>query len=260
MSGSQSRMRKEVEATMPGYDDLFPEEQKREPAPPPPQDVTPVHVLFVIDSSGSMGPKADDVRGGFNSYVDQLREEKAGDYRLTAVTFDTQVATLFTDVRLTEVPTLDTSNYRTGGNTALYDALGVSLAEQTSAIRKEDAPYGTERVLVIVMTDGNENSSRRFSKEQVTGEIQQREAAGNWTFVYLGADQDAWAAAQGLGFAAGNVKAYRSVDTKDVFQKLSRSTTRYSASSVVQSKNFAETLDQPDDTTDSQDANGDSKP
>ena len=258
MSGSQSRMRKDVEATMPSYDDLFPEEQKREPAPPP--DVTPVHVLFVIDSSGSMGPKAGDVRGGFNSYVDQLREEKASDYRLTAVTFDTQVATLFTALRLTEVPTLDTSNYRTGGNTALYDALGVSLAEQTSAIRKEDAPYGTERVLVIVMTDGEENSSRRFTKEQITGEIQQREAAGNWTFVYLGADQDAWAAAQGLGFAAGNVAAYASTDTRDIFQKLARGTVRYSRSAAPQSKNFGEMLDRSDDTPNSQDSNRDSKP
>jgi len=113
---------------------------------------------------------------------------------------------------------------------------------------------------VIVMTDGEENSSRRFTKEQITGEIQQREAAGNWTFVYLGADQDAWAAAQGLGFAAGNVAAYASTDTRDVFQKLARGTARYSASPAVQSKNFAETLDQPDSAPNSQDANGDSKP
>jgi uncharacterized protein YegL len=207
-----------------------------------------------------MGPKAADVRGGFNSYVDQLREDKASDYRLTAVTFDTQVATLFTDVRLTEVPTMDTSNYRTGGNTALYDALGVSLAEQTGAIRQEGKPYGTERVLVIVMTDGEENSSRRFTKEQVTGEIQQREAAGNWTFVYLGADQDAWSAAQGLGFAAGNVAGYALADTKEVFRKLARSTGRYSRSAAPQSKNFGTTLDQADDTPDSQGPNQESKP
>jgi len=209
-------------------------------------DGTPIHVLFVIDSSGSMEPKATDVRGGFNSYVSNLREDTRSEYRLTAVTFDTQVTTLFTDVPLTQVPLLNESNYRAGGNTALYDALGVSLAELTSAIRREDKPYGTDRALVIVMTDGEENSSRRFTKEQVTTEMKLREAAGNWTFVYLGADQDAWAASQGLGFAAGNVAAYAGHATSGVFRALAHSTIRYSASSVRQSSSFGKTLNQPD--------------
>jgi hypothetical protein len=96
----------------------------------------------------------------------------------------------------------------------------------------------------------------RFTKDQVTAEMKHREEAGNWTFVYLGADQDAWAAAQGLGFSPGNVAAYAGQATKDVFQKLAHSTTRYSASSVPQTKSFGETLDQPDDAH----ANDGSKP
>jgi uncharacterized protein YegL len=207
---------------------------------------TPVHVLFVIDSSGSMESKASDVRGGFNSYVQKLREDTASAYRLTAVTFDTQVTTLFTDVTLEKTPPLDETNYRPGGNTALFDALGVSLAELTSAIRKADRPYGEERALVIVMTDGEENSSHRFTKEQIVGEMKLREAAGNWTFVYLGADQDAWAAAEGLGFAAGNVAAYAGHASRDVFQRLARSTARYSASAAPSVRNFGTTLNQPD--------------
>ena len=174
---------------MPSYDSLDP---RTWPEPTPDVVRTPVHVLFVIDSSGSMAPKASDVRGGFNSYVSNLGEDMASEYRLTAVTFDTQVTTLFTDVTLNQVPALDTSNYRPGGNTALYDALGVSLSELTSAIRREAKPYGIDKTLVIVMTDGEENSSRRFTKEQINSEIKLREDAGNWTFVYLGADQDAW--------------------------------------------------------------------
>jgi uncharacterized protein YegL len=206
----------------------------------------PVHVLFVIDASGSMAPKAADVRGGFNAYVAQLREDTASTYRLTAVTFDTHVATLFTDVTLDQVPALDETNYRPGGNTALYDALGVSLDELTGALRREDKPYGEERALVIVMTDGEENSSRRFTKEQVVSAITAREAAGTWTFVYLGADQDAWAAAAGLGFVAGNVAAYAKSDTLDVYRKLARSTARYSDSAMPNVRNFGTGLNQPD--------------
>jgi len=230
--------------------------------PEPPISGTPVHVLFVIDSSGSMGPKASDVRGGFNTYVSTLREDIQSAYRLTAVTFDTQVKTLFTDMPLAEVPQLDSSNYRPGGNTALYDALGVSLDELTSAIRREDHPYGIDRALVIVMTDGQENSSRRFTKQQVSDGIKGREAAGNWTFVYLGADQDAWAASEGLGFARGNVQAYSADATPAMFRRLSRSTMRFSASMAPQSSEFGETLGEhdPADANPSADADPKDKP
>jgi site-specific DNA recombinase len=227
------------------YDSLDPSTWPKE-TPESATAGTPVHVLFVIDSSGSMEPKAADVRGGFNSYVSTLREDTQSAYRLTAVTFDTQVKTLFTDVPLAEVPPLDSSNYRPGGNTALYDALGVSLDELTSALRQEDHPYGTDRVLVIVMTDGQENSSRRFSKQQVSDGITGREAAGNWTFVYLGADQDAWASSEDLGFAQGNVAGYAGSSTPAMFRRLSRSTMRFSASSAPQMRNFGETLSEPD--------------
>lgn len=229
---------------MPSYDSLDP---RTWPEPTPDVARTPVHVLFVIDSSGSMAPKASDVRGGFNSYVSNLGEDTASEYRLTAVTFDTQVTTLFTDVSLNQVPALDTANYRPGGNTALYDALGASLSELTGAIRREAKPYGIDKTLVIVMTDGEENSSRRFTKEQINSEIKLREEAGNWTFVYLGADQDAWAAAQGLGFAMGNVAAYAADNTGQVFRSLARSTVRFSSSPAPQSSNFGKSLDEPDE-------------
>ena len=227
------------------YDDLDPRTWPTD-TPEPARSATPVHVLFVIDSSGSMEPKAADVPGGFNGYVSTLREDTQSAYRLTAVTFDTQVATLFTDLPLAEVPPLDASNYRPGGNTALYDALGVSVDELTSALRQDDHVYGVDRVLVIVMTDGMENSSHRFTKQQVSDGITRREAAGNWTFVYLGADQDAWAASEGLGFARNNVQAYAASATPALFRNVARGTMRFSASRAPQSRDFGASLNHPD--------------
>jgi uncharacterized protein YegL len=208
---------------------------------------SPLHVLFIIDSSGSMSTKADDVRGGFNEYVARLCEDGTGSYRLSAVTFDTNVATLFSDMPLYQVPQLDEQNYRPGGNTALYDAIGISLDELTSALRTKDKPFGEDRALVIIMTDGEENSSRRFSKAQITNAITSRESAGNWSFVYLGADQDAWAAAADLGFAAGNVAAYAASGTKDVFRKLSAKSRSFYKSSAAQVSDFAQDIGNPPD-------------
>ncbi len=206
-----------------------------------------LHVLFIIDSSGSMARKASDVRGGFNEYVAQLCEDSTSTYRLSAVTFDTNVATLFSDLPLYQVPQLDEHNYRPGGNTALYDAIGISLDELTAALRTQDKPFGEDRVLVIIMTDGEENSSRRFNKAQITNAIKSRESAGNWSFVYLGADQDAWAAASDLGFAQGNVAAYAAASTKDVFRKLSGKSRDFSRSKAAQVKDFAQDIgDAPD--------------
>lgn len=209
---------------------------------------SPLHVLFIIDSSGSMSSKAGDVRGGFNEYVAQLCEDGTGSYRLSAVTFDTNVATLFSDMPLYQVPQLDEQNYRPGGNTALYDAIGISLDELTSALRTKDKPFGEDRALVIIMTDGEENSSRRFSKAQIANAITSRESAGNWSFVYLGADQDAWAAAAGLGFAQGNVAAYAATATTDVFRKLSVKSRSFHQSKAAQIRDFAQDIsDAPDD-------------
>jgi uncharacterized protein YegL len=190
-----------------------------------------------------MASKAADVRGGFNEYVASLGDDTANAYRLTAVTFDTTVTTLFTDAPLYQVPVLDDQNYRPGGNTALYDALGVSLEELTSAIHTETQPFGEERALIIVMTDGEENSSRRYSKDQAVKMIVDREAAGNWTFVYLGADQDAWLAASGLGFKHGNVATFAKVEMTDVFGRLAHGTKAYSASGMSQSEDFAQQMD-----------------
>jgi uncharacterized protein YegL len=211
---------------------------------------TPLHVLFIIDSSGSMYAKADDVRGGFNEYVAQLCDDTANTYRLSAVTFDTEVRSLFGDLPLYQVPKLDETNYHTMGNTALYDALGVSIDELTTALKTADKPYGVERALVIIMTDGEENSSRRYQGSQIQDAIKAREAAGNWTFVYLGADQDAWSAAAHLGFAQGNVAAYDKGATGRAFSKLAASTRQYSASGSAQTNEFAQLMDDADAAAD----------
>src|SRR6266702_1171340 len=95
--------------------------------------VTPLKtaVHFLIDASGSMSAKQDDVIGGFNAYVARLRAERPAGvrYRISALTFNTIVSPLFNDRKLSEVPVLTRANYRPGGNTALLDAVGRSLDE-----------------------------------------------------------------------------------------------------------------------------------
>lgn len=176
------------------------------------------HMLMVLDMSGSMGDLAGDVRGGFNSYLDQLAGD-GNDYRLTVTMFDTEFVSHAVDKPLAEVERLDEHNYYPRGMTALYDAIGKTLAEfQTKhgAVRKD------ERAMLVVQTDGHENSSREFTKGGIRKLIEDREATGRWMCVYMGAGPKAWDEGYGLGMshsvgttwdAAGTQSRYRGLAT-----------------------------------------------
>jgi hypothetical protein len=146
---------------------------------------------------------ADQVRNGFNEYVEELAKEE-GVILLTLTKFNTSTTTPFTAVPLVDVPRMTTQNYMPNGSTALYDA----IANTVNAVEKSvDA---NTKVITVIMTDGQENASIENSEKQVNALIKAKTAEGNWTFVFLGADQDAWAQAQGLGIARGNTIAYAS--------------------------------------------------
>jgi len=159
------------------------------------------HVLMVVDMSGSMQPLAEDVRGGFNAYVDGLRADTDQRYRLTAAVFDDVYELLYTGMKLANVPALDEANYRPRGMTALLDAVGKTIVEFE---RRVPNLADGDRVLLVVQTDGQENSSTEFRREQIADMIREREAGGRWSCLFLGAGPDAWAQAGGMGFAAGH--------------------------------------------------------
>lgn len=196
-----------------------------------------VRVYFLLDESGSMGSRASDVRGGFNSYVENLRGD-GNTYSLTAVKFGSSVRPLFANLPLDQVPALTTENYLPQDSTALYDAIGYTLAEARKHFGAQEKPYGSDPVFFIIMTDGEENSSKEFSKQAIVDKIKRREKAGNWTFVYLGADQDAWAIAPDLGLAKGNVMSYASGETQAVFRSLSTATSTSATSGIPATSHF----------------------
>jgi uncharacterized protein YegL len=209
-------------------------------------------VIFVIDGSGSMGTKANDVRGGFNTYVDELRKNKKADYSLSAIVFNTSVFPLFSQKDLKDVPELTTQNYVPGGGTALYDAIGAALDEIKDVSTKFCSVCGTKRnnghkfcaqcggkldnekstYLLIIMTDGEENSSKTYRKHHIAQKIKDKEAQGNWTVVYLGANQDAMAEGTAMGVQVGNTLTYDVTDTKTYYSKLASTTTAYQYASA----------------------------
>ncbi len=182
-----------------------------------------------------MAEKATDVRGGFNSYVDTLCKD-GHTYTLTAIPFDSAVRDpIFENVPLDGTVRLTTSNYVPGGNTALYDAISVIISRM---LERTDVDKNHDRFTVIIMTDGEENSSRYTSKEQVARRIKELQDKGNWTFVYMGADQDAWSIASNIGIYQGNALQFNSKQMRGTFDRLATATSTASGTSSLSSTSY----------------------
>lgn len=159
-------------------------------------DKPTTHVLMVVDMSGSMAGQETDVRGGFNTFVQDLLKDRSRRYRITATVFDTAFEPLCIAAKLKDVPLMTEENYRPRGTTALFDAVGKTIHdfERQTKLDKDD------KVLLVTQTDGAENSSILFNAGQIAEMIRVREEGGKWSTLYLGAGKEAWGQGHQMGF------------------------------------------------------------
>jgi hypothetical protein len=141
-------------------------------------------IAVVLDRSGSMAPLRDDAIGGFNTLLEEQRAQ-AGEGRLLLVQFDRVCEIVCDAVPLENVPALSRATYVPGAGTALLDALGHTLHEVEARIEGLPNAARPDRVLIAVITDGEENSSRKYSAPDVRRMIQASRARG-WDFLFLG--------------------------------------------------------------------------
>lgn len=160
-------------------------------------------IIVVIDKSGSMSGSRDDVIGGFNTYISDLKSEEEVDIKLTMVMFDTYVHKLYSGQDIHQVAKLDYSSYSPNGSTALNDALMEAIEDVETRLKKSKAK-NKPQVMIVVFTDGEENASTKFrDKDEIKKRRSDKEAEG-WAFIFMGADMDAWAAGSSYGMSAGN--------------------------------------------------------
>lgn len=155
-------------------------------------------VVFVLDKSGSMSGLESDTIGGFNS---MLKEQKKGEgiCRITTVLFDTDYTVLHDKKDVREVEPLTEEDYIAGGGTALLDALGKSISHIIKFQKECGKENCADKVLFVIITDGQENSSREYSLEQIKKIIKKRQEKHGWEFLFLGANIDAFSAAESIG-------------------------------------------------------------
>lgn len=157
------------------------------------------HVISVTDKSGSMAHLTQDVIGGFNAFVEDLKSKtKDIDCRITIVMFDTEYKVLCVGEPLDNAPKFTTDNYVPGGFTALFDAVGRAITEFDRRVKElgED-----DKVTLVIQTDGYENASKEHGAPAIKEMINQRTVTGKWNVIYIGAGPDTWEQAQSMGIA-----------------------------------------------------------
>ena len=158
-----------------------------------------IYNVIILDESGSMSSIYRETLASMNEVLKGIRkdQEEHPDQKnfVSIVTFEGEgikgVKTRRDRVPVESIADFSEEDYRPGGCTPLYDAMGKTLTEMERLVHKED------RVLATIITDGYENASEEYSGKAVKKLVERLREKG-WTFAYIGANQDAVEVAKDL--------------------------------------------------------------
>jgi Mg-chelatase subunit ChlD len=161
-------------------------------------------IVVVLDRSGSMESIKNDMIGGFNTFIAE-QKKLPGECLVTLTQFDTEYDIVYSGKPLKDVPGLELVPR---GSTALLDAVGRTINDVGARLKATAEDQRPERVLFVIVTDGQENVSHEFTITAINQMVTHQRDKYKWEFVYLGANQDSFAEAQKLGIhIAQNFKA-----------------------------------------------------
>jgi uncharacterized protein YegL len=162
-------------------------------------------IAIVLDRSGSMMSVREEVIGGFNKLIEDNKKEP-GECLVTLAQFDDDYELIYNAIPLGDVAPLTEETYVPRAMTRLYDALGKTIDEVGIRLAAMEDDKRPSRVLMIVLTDGAENSSREYTGDRVREMIEHQRTKYQWEFAFHGCDERALQQAVALGYAVQNVK------------------------------------------------------
>lgn len=161
-----------------------------------------VEIFVIADRSGSMSSIKDDAIGGFNAFLEQQQAVK-GKANLTLVLFDDRIETPVERVPVKKVGKLTDETFIPRGMTAMNDAIGQTLAKL--------AELNPAKAVICIITDGAENASKEYTREQIKAEIEAAEKKG-YQVQFLAANMDAFQASQSYGVSSATTIAFNGVN------------------------------------------------
>ncbi|MBQ7938423.1 MAG: hypothetical protein IJ283_08045 [Oscillospiraceae bacterium] len=181
-------------------------------------------LVFILDRSGSMCGLEKDTIGGFNSVLKEHKNAE-GKAFVSTVLFDHEIKTVHDRIPIEEVAPMTEKDYQTRGTTALIDAIGTTVEHVDfihKYIRPEDVP---EKTMFVIITDGFENASRRFTSDSVKKSVEEHKKKG-WEFVFVGANIDAVETASHFGISEDCAVNYHAdkTGTEKVYDAVAKAT------------------------------------
>ncbi len=159
-------------------------------------------IVMVLDRSGSMGWIKESTIEGVNDFIKEQKKLE-GKCNFTLRQFDTEHTKTFDNKSMDEVGYLDNRTFQPRGATALYDAICLAINETGDRLANLDKANRPDNVMFVIMTDGQENSSREFTKQDVNDKITHQTEKYEWDFIFLAANQDAIATGASFGIDKG---------------------------------------------------------
>ena len=193
-------------------------------------------IICVVDRSGSMAAIKTDAIGGFNQLLEDQKKLKVGRALLTFVQFDHEYEVVHNGKPIEDVPPLTEATYIPRGCTALLDAVGKAIQTVGERLSKTPEDQRPAKVLVVILTDGLENASREYTKQSIKAIIDTQRNQYQWEFVYLGANQDAFAEAQSIGIQHSTTFDSTGPAVRHLYGSVSRSVSSYRSNGGWQSQ------------------------
>ncbi|WP_101908627.1 vWA domain-containing protein [Marasmitruncus massiliensis] len=198
-------------------------------------------LVFILDKSGSMGGLEKDTIGGYNSMLAK-QQAVEGECHITTVLFDNNYELLHDRIDIKAVSPITDKEYSVGGSTALLDAIGKTIKKIGNAQKHTADDYRAEKVMFVIITDGEENASHEYSSDKVKAQIERQKTEYHWEFIFLGANIDAVQTAGRFGIAPDRAVDYLSDSegTELNFKVMSAAVTTFREAGAVDSACFEE--------------------
>ncbi len=171
---------------------------------------TVTEVVFILDKSGSMHGLEKDTIGGYNSFLEKQKKED-GICLVSTILFSSTSKTLFLHQDISSINEMKEEDYHASGCTALLDALGESITGMESYLEEKDE---RRNILYVIITDGKENSSRKYDYGRIKEMISEKQELG-WQFLFLASNINAEEEADHIGISRRNTVNFHN-DSKGI--------------------------------------------
>lgn len=169
------------------------------------------HYLLIVDASSSMSSLSKSTISGVNEQIDTIKglEKEFPDqkYNMSFIHFNSSVTIEYTNRKAIDLENISENNYKCSGMTSLLDAIGVGVKNLNEKIA-DKISSGEASAVVVIITDGEENSSKEFDGGKIKSMIEELQNTGRWTFTFIGANIDSISTAKNYGININNVMQF----------------------------------------------------